>query len=80
MILGLERGILSLQLREASQGAGLRAWLENHVRPDFVGRILSIDDGVATRCAHLHIPDRRSEADAPIAATAVKKANLILAA
>ncbi|MEY9773084.1 putative nucleic acid-binding protein [Sinorhizobium fredii] len=26
---------------------------------------------VATRCAHLHIPDRRNEADALIAATAL---------
>lgn len=70
-ILELERGILSIQRRDASQGARLRSWLENHVRPEFVGRILSIDDVVATRCAHLHIPDRRNEADALIAATAL---------
>ncbi len=70
-ILELERGILSIQRRDASQGARLRSWLENHVRPEFVGRVLSIDDVVATRCAHLHIPDRRNEADALIAATAL---------
>ena len=29
------------------------------------------DDAIATRCAHLHIPDRRNEADALIAATAL---------
>ncbi|MBB6489511.1 type II toxin-antitoxin system VapC family toxin [Rhizobium lusitanum] len=70
-ILELERGILSIQRRDAAQGARLRSWLENHVRPEFVGRILSIDDVIATRCAHLHIPDRRNEADALIAATAL---------
>jgi predicted nucleic acid-binding protein len=32
---------------------------------------LSVDDAVATRCAHLHIPNRRNEADALIAATAL---------
>lgn len=70
-ILELERGILGVHRRDAAQGARLRTWLENYVRPEFVGRILSIDDAVATRCAHLHVPDRRNEADALIAATAL---------
>ncbi|PDT08410.1 type II toxin-antitoxin system VapC family toxin [Rhizobium sp. M1] len=70
-ILELERGILGVERRDAAQGARLRTWLENQVRPAFAGRILSIDDAIATRCAHLHIPDRRNEADALIAATAL---------
>lgn len=70
-ILELERGVLSVQRRDAVQGARLRAWLDNHIRPEFSGRILPVDDEVATRCAHLHIPDRRNEADALIAATAL---------
>ncbi len=70
-ILELERGILGVQRRDSRQGARLRTWLDNHVRPEFAGRILSIDDAVATRCAHLHIPDRRNEVDALIAATAL---------
>ncbi|HMN72959.1 MAG TPA: type II toxin-antitoxin system VapC family toxin [Rhodoblastus sp.] len=70
-ILELERGVLGVQRRDSAQGARLRAWLDNHVRPEFAGRILPIDDLVATRCAHLHIPDRRNEADALIAATAL---------
>lgn len=70
-ILELERGVLSIQRRDAAQGARLRAWLDNHVRPAFAGRILPVDDAVATRCAHLHVPDRRNEADALIAATAL---------
>ena len=70
-ILELERGILGVQRRDARQGARLRTWLDNHVRPEFAGRIIPIDDAVATRCAHLHIPDRRNEVDALIAATAL---------
>lgn len=70
-ILELERGILGVQRRDAAQGARLRSWLDNHVRPEFAGRILPIDDAIATRCAHLHIPDRCNEADALIAATAL---------
>lgn len=70
-ILELERGVLSVQRRDAAQGARLRAWLDNHIRPVFSGRILPIDDEIATRCAHLHIPDRRNEADALMAATAL---------
>ena len=70
-ILELERGVLGVQRRDPVQGARLRAWLNNHVRPEFAGRILAVDDVVATRCAHLHVPNRRNEVDALIAATAL---------
>jgi predicted nucleic acid-binding protein len=70
-ILELERGILGVQRRDVLQGARLRAWLDSHVRPEFAGRMIAMDDAVATRCAHLHIPDRRNEVDALIAATAL---------
>ncbi|WP_429814247.1 type II toxin-antitoxin system VapC family toxin [Ensifer sp. B1-9] len=70
-ILELERGVLGVRRRDAAQGARLRSWLDGQVRPEFAGRILAVDDMVATRCAHLHIPDRRNEADALIAATAL---------
>ncbi|MBO9171751.1 MULTISPECIES: type II toxin-antitoxin system VapC family toxin [Rhizobium] len=70
-ILEIERGILLLQRRDRSQAALLRTWMDRRVRPEFEGRILSIDDAIATRCAHLHIPDRRNEADALIASTAL---------
>ncbi|WP_093002629.1 type II toxin-antitoxin system VapC family toxin [Rhizobium sp. NFR07] len=70
-ILELERGILSVQRRDIEQGSRLRAWMDGRVRPEFAERILSIDDAIATRCAHLHIPNRRNEADAIIAATAL---------
>lgn len=70
-VLELERGILSIQRRDIEQGSRLRAWMDSRVRPEFAERILSIDEAIATRCAHLHIPDRRNEADALIAATAI---------
>lgn len=70
-VLELERGVLSVQRRDAAQGARLRSWLDGQVRPEFAGRILTVDDAVATRCAHLHVPDRRNEADGLIAATAL---------
>ncbi len=70
-ILEIERGILAIQRRDASQGSRLRLWMDSRVRPEFAERVLPIDDMIATRCAHLHIPDRRNEADALIAATAL---------
>lgn len=48
-ILELERGILGAQRRDARQGARLRTWLDSHVRPEFAGRIIAINDAVARR-------------------------------
>jgi predicted nucleic acid-binding protein len=49
----------------------LRQWIENDVKPSFNMRILPVDLHVAIRCASLHVPDRRPERDALIAATAL---------
>lgn len=70
-ILEIERWILTIQRRDAAQSSRLRGWMDSRVRPEFAERVLPIDDAIATRCAHLHIPDRRNEADALIAATAL---------
>lgn len=70
-IMELELGVLSIERKDATQGAMLRAWLEQHVLPEFSGRTLPIDTTVAQRCAKLHIPDKRGERDALIAATAL---------
>jgi len=70
-VMELETGVLQIERRDAKQGALLRAWLDHHVMPEFAGRILPIDSIVAQRCARLHVPDRRSERDALIAATAL---------
>ena len=39
--------------------------------PEFSRRTLPIDTAVAQRCARLHLPDKRGERDAFIAATAL---------
>lgn len=70
-LMELELGVLSVARRDATQGAMLRAWLEGQVLPEFAERTLAIDAPVALRCARLHVPDRRSERDALIAATAL---------
>ncbi|MGL4861425.1 MAG: type II toxin-antitoxin system VapC family toxin [Enterobacteriaceae bacterium] len=70
-IMELELGVLSIERKDTSQGAMLRTWLEQHVLPEFSGRILSIDTAIAQRCARLHVPDKCAERDALIAATAL---------
>ncbi|MBU2743440.1 type II toxin-antitoxin system VapC family toxin [Acidithiobacillus thiooxidans] len=70
-IMELELGVLSIERKDATQGALLRTWLEQHVLPEFSRRSLSVDTAVAQRCARLHVPDKRGERDALIAATAL---------
>lgn len=70
-IMELELGVLSMERKDAPQGAVLRSWLEQHVLPEFSGRTLPVDTAVAQRCARLHMPDKRGERDALIAATAL---------
>lgn len=67
----LEIGILLAERRDEAQGAILRTWLEDHVRPAFADRILPIDAAVTRRSAALHVPDPRPVRDALIAATAL---------
>ena len=45
--------------------------MDSYIQPSFSGRILPLDNAVALRCAQLHVPDRRSDRDAMIAATAL---------
>ena len=70
-IMELELGVLSIERKDAAQGVVLRAWMERHVLPEFAERTLPVDTAVAQRCARLHVPDRRGERDALIAATAL---------
>ena len=67
----LERGILSIERKDAAQGALLRAWMDQQILIRFSGRILPVDIPVAQRCARLHVPDPKPERDAFIAATAL---------
>lgn len=70
-ILELGFGVLSIERKDAIQGALLRRWLEEYVLPEFSRRTLPVDTAVVLRCARLHVPDKRSERDALIAATAL---------
>lgn len=63
----MELGVLSIERKDATQGALLRAWLEQRVLPEFATRTLPIDTAVAQRCARLHVPGQRAERNALIA-------------
>ena len=70
-VLEIEIGVLLVERRDAAQGAILRNWLDLHVMTAFAGRILPVDTAVVRRCARLHVPDKRPDRDALIAATAM---------
>ncbi|NYT83885.1 type II toxin-antitoxin system VapC family toxin [Alcaligenaceae bacterium] len=70
-IMEVELGVLSIERKDPVQGAMLRSWLEQYVLPEFSERTLPIDTTVAQRCARLHVPNKRDERDALIAATAL---------
>ena len=67
----LELGVQALEYRTPPQGSALRGWLDG-IRKAFDGRIIAFDEAAAVTCATLHIPDRRSDRDAMIAAIALK--------
>ena len=70
-IMELAMGILSLERKTPPQSSTLRAWFDG-VRDAFAGRVLPFTEGVAMRCPRLHVPDRRSDRDSMIAATALE--------
>jgi toxin FitB len=70
-LLELEMGVLQIERRDPTQEAVLRRWFDAHVLPAFAGRVLSVDTAVALQCARLHVPDKLSEHDAMMAATAL---------
>jgi predicted nucleic acid-binding protein len=67
----LEMGVLLIERKDPAQGKMLRTWLDEHVLPAFAGRILSVDEAVARRCAALHVPNPAPVRDSLIAATAL---------
>ncbi len=70
-LMEIELGIFRIERRDPAQGAKLRAWMDQHILPEFADRTLPVDTAVALRCAPLHVPDSRPERDAFIAATAL---------
>lgn len=69
-IMEIEIGILTMTRKDPLQGNHLRMWMDSQVMPFFEGRVLAMDTTVAQACAHLHVPDKKSERDGIIAATA----------
>ena len=78
VLLELEMGVLAIERRDAAQGERLRKWLQGQVLPGFAERTLAIDARVARICAKLHVPDRRPDRDALIAATALSHAMTVV--
>ena len=77
-IMELELGTLLMERKDADRGRELRTWITERIVPHFDQRILPIDSPVAQRCAQLHVPQRRPERDALIAATALVHAMTIV--
>lgn len=70
-VLELEIGVLLHERKDSSQGAVLRARL-GACRVAFAGRILGFGEATALCCAPLHLPDKKPDRDAAIAATALQ--------
>lgn len=70
-IVEIEMGVLAMERRDVVQGRSLRHWLEHSLLAAFAGRILPVDLAAARCCAPLHVPNRRPDRDALIAATAL---------
>lgn len=67
----LEYGILLKAHSDLAQGKVLKDWFEQSVISAYTGRILPICFDVMRVCAPMHVPDKRPERDALIAATAI---------
>jgi predicted nucleic acid-binding protein len=70
-ILEIEIGALRRARKDEVQGRMLRRWIDETVLVEFDGKVLAVDTAIALRCARLHLPDRKPERDALIAATAI---------
>jgi predicted nucleic acid-binding protein len=68
-ILELETGVLLVERKDAQQGQMLRSWLQG-VMKEFSSQVLPFGSTTAVLCAAMHVPDRRPDRDAMIAATA----------
>jgi predicted nucleic acid-binding protein len=66
----IEMGILKLARRNDEQAARLKAWFRDDVLPAFSGKVLPIDEDVATTFAGMMVPKTRPYRDTLVAATA----------
>jgi len=70
-ILEAQLGGLSLRRRDSAQGDVFLSWVRDDLVTGFAERILPLSTEIALACAALHVPNRRPERDAWIAATAL---------
>lgn len=70
-VLEVDLGVRALERRDVAQAAALRRWFESDLMAHYAQRILPVDVAVARQAAALHVPDRRPQHDALIAATAL---------
>ena len=66
----IERGVVSKERNDASQGAVLRRWFEDNVLPEFADRVLPFDLAAARVLAGYRVPEHAPSDDALIAAVA----------
>lgn len=66
----IERGVIAKERSDASQGAILRRWFDEHVLPAFDDRVLPFDLSAARIIATYRVPERAPFDDALIAAVA----------
>ena len=67
----LEHGVLLMERSDPTQGALLRAWLDQSVTAAFTNRVIAVDERVARSAAALHVPSPAPFRDALIGATAL---------
>ena len=68
-VLELGMGVLAMERKDPRQGRSLRSWLQAVVG-EFSSQILPFTTAAAFLCAAMHTPNRSSDRDAMIAATA----------
>jgi len=70
-IMELETGILLAERKDKQKGAILKNWLHGSIIPEFKDRVLPFGLMESLCCAALHVPNKHSERDAMICATAM---------
>jgi predicted nucleic acid-binding protein len=66
----IEMGILKLALPNEGQASRLKAWFRDYVLPAFSGKVLPIDEDIATIFAAMMVPKTRPYRDTLVTATA----------
>jgi hypothetical protein len=70
-LMELEYGAKSVRSKDPAFAARLTNWIANTIRPTYEGRLLAVDEIVASRCATLIASRSQHLSDALIAATAL---------